>query len=92
MVMTTPHMDIKTVRREADGPSACCGASVVLLRRNAGAGGVQLRAYCTECWRCGRSLPHQLVAGFTRIEELPEADPELLERAAMSAWRRRWMR
>jgi hypothetical protein len=84
--------DIEAVRQEAHGPSACCGAPTTLLRRDAGAGGVQVRAYCRECWSAGRALPHNLVAEFECIEELPEANVELLERAAVQVARQRWMR
>jgi len=93
LILVTDINDIEAVRREAYGPSACCGSPTTLLRRNAGAGGVQLRVYCHKCWTAGRALPHDLVAKFASIDELPEADIDLIEQAATQVARQqRWMR
>jgi hypothetical protein len=58
----------------------------VFLRVSAGAGGVQVRCYCTACWRAGPALAHAVVAEA----DVPVVDGErkLIEDARRAAWAR----
>jgi len=76
----------ESLRREVHGPTGCCQAPATVLRRKIAGGRVQLRAYCTRCWHCGRALPQvALRESGIDIDTLPEADLELIERAQHSA-------
>lgn len=62
----------------------CAHPKEVLLRMDCGAGGTQYRQYCLTCWRAGPALPH---GSIQRPDDVPPADPELIERARDAFYR-----
>jgi hypothetical protein len=64
--------------------STCTHAREVLLRLDCGSGGTQYRMYCLTCWRAGPALPHSRIQ---HRDEVPQADPELIERARNAFYR-----
>lgn len=63
---------------------ACTHTREVLLRLDCGAGGTQYRMYCMTCWRAGPALPHGRIQHH---DDVPQADPELIERARNAFYR-----
>lgn len=66
--------------------TTCAHPREVLLRLDCGAGGVQFRMYCLTCWRAGPALPH---ARIKDPDDVPQADPDLIEQARRCYWRAR---
>jgi len=56
----------------------CAHPAIALYRTDCGAGGHQVRLYCTSCWRAGNAIPH----GLLHAECV-----ELLDRAELDARR-----
>lgn len=64
--------------------SACTHEREVLLRLNAGGGGIQFRRYCMTCWRSSPAIPH---ARIKDPDSVPQADQQLIEQARDAWWR-----
>jgi hypothetical protein len=67
----------------------CAHPRRVALRVPASSGGLQVRYYCTLCWRAGRALPHADVAA--RGVPAIDAERAVLDAARDAFWRRRAM-